>query len=80
MEFSALINWTNPFRIEGLFGSHLQLHPNSKSTFRKQTVQNLSGRHILSCESSMLHDLKGSDERNKMPKPGSHKIVLPSHN
>ena len=26
MEFSTLVNWTNPFRIKGSLGSYLQFH------------------------------------------------------
>ena len=49
MEVHALINRMNPFQIQGLFGSSLQFHPNFKSTFYKQIVQNQIRHCILQC-------------------------------
>ena len=47
MEFPALKIWTNPFCFLKLsLGSNLQCHPNSKSTFCKQTLQNMIRRRI----------------------------------
>ena len=45
MEFPTFIKWTNPFGIR--VWDDLQLDTNFKSTFSKQTVQNLIRRCIM---------------------------------
>ena len=47
MKFPILIIWTNLFRILGFFGCKFLFHSNFKSTFCKQTVQNLTRRRVM---------------------------------
>ena len=47
MEFPVLILWMNLLRIYEMLGGRFQFHSNFKSTFCKQTVQNLIRRCIM---------------------------------